>query len=207
MKTVCFDLGGVLLEILHELDDRLALCDGPKRGLSIPEEVRPALLELNVEYQRGTYAWLETRARLVAHTREYGFSAEDWDLIEEGIIVGPKPDAEEVIRYCEDRGYRLGILSNTCELHVSQFESFDFLRAFPEERRIYSHREKIYKPEPEAYRRFEGLTATGPESIVFFDDTPVNVEAARSLGWTAFHVPRGQPVLPVFVEALETISR
>ena len=33
-------------------------CDGPKRGLSIPEEVRPALLELNVEYQRGTHLGL-----------------------------------------------------------------------------------------------------------------------------------------------------
>ena len=187
------------------MDERLTLCDGPARGLSIPEHVRPALLELNVAYQRGLYDWPETRARLVDETARYGFCASDWDLIEHGIIVGPKSDAEEVVHHCETNGFRLGILSNTCELHVSQFESFNFLKSIPEEFRVYSHREKVFKPEPAAYHRFEEVTATSAESIVFFDDTPVNVTAARSLGWTAFHVPRGEPVLPVFVDALKQL--
>ena len=202
MKMVCFDLGGVLLEILHTMEERLALCDGPRRGLSLPPEVIPGLTEINEAYQRGTYDWAEARTHLVEATEAYGFSAQDWDAIEEGIIVGPKPDAEEVVRFCEERGYTLGILSNTCELHVSQFESYRFFDAFPEKLRVYSHREKVLKPQVAAYRCFENVTGAQPSEILFFDDTLANIEAARSLGWTAFHVPRGQPVFPVFRKAL-----
>ena len=32
MKMICFDLGGVLLEILHTMEERLALRDGDRRG-------------------------------------------------------------------------------------------------------------------------------------------------------------------------------
>lgn len=202
MKMVCFDLGGVLLEILHDVDQRLNLCDAGRRGSTLPHDVKDTLLRFNEEYQRGTYDWSEVRTKLSQVTAEHGFMETDWDQIEEGIIVGPKPDASEVVEFCLGKGFELGILSNTCELHVNQFERYAFFEAFPKERRVYSHREKVLKPEASAFHCFEQRIGLQGESIIFFDDTMENVEAAKELGWQAFPISRGQPVLPQVIQAL-----
>ena len=176
------------------------------RGLSLPEDLLPDLLRLNSDYQRGTYSWQETRNELVSLTSSFGFTDSDWDSIEEGIIVGPKPDADAVVALCKERGYQLGVLSNTCELHVQQFESLNFFDDISAEYRVYSHREHVLKPEPSAYRCFETRVGAEPSSILFFDDTPENISAAQALGWHAFHIPRGQPVLTHFKKALATFD-
>jgi FMN phosphatase YigB (HAD superfamily) len=43
------------------------------------------------------------------------------------------------------------------------------------------------KPDPRIYRIFCERYALAPESCVFIDDSPVNVESARRFGMQAFH--------------------
>ncbi len=203
---ICFDLGGILLEILHNMEERLALCDADARGLVLPNNVLPELTRLNMDYQRGTASWPEIRLQLFDVTGGFGFTEADWDKIEKGIIVGAKPDAQEVVDLCKAGGYELGVLSNTCELHVQQFESLSFFDQIPVANRVYSHREQILKPEMSAYRCFENRVGAEPASILFFDDTTENILAARELGWNTFHVPRGEPVLPHFERALASFG-
>jgi FMN phosphatase YigB (HAD superfamily) len=47
---------------------------------------------------------------------------------------------------------------------------------------------RLAKPDPAIYRAFERATARAPEEILFFDDLPENVAAARALGWQAVRV-------------------
>jgi 2-haloacid dehalogenase len=57
---------------------------------------------------------------------------------------------------------------------------------------VVSGEEGVAKPDPEIFqraqqrmqRRLPGLTA---EQVVFIDDLPVNVAAARNFGWQAIH--------------------
>jgi HAD superfamily hydrolase (TIGR01509 family) len=58
--------------------------------------------------------------------------------------------------------------------------------------RLASHLLRCAKPDASIYERarasfFEPL-AGHPEDIIFFDDLPENVAAARAAGWTAFEV-------------------
>jgi HAD superfamily hydrolase (TIGR01509 family) len=42
------------------------------------------------------------------------------------------------------------------------------------------------KPDPALYRVVESAAGVPPARILFIDDRPENVEAARKLGWQAF---------------------
>ncbi len=44
----------------------------------------------------------------------------------------------------------------------------------------------VAKPEPLFYSRVAAAVNAEPESIVFFDDSPANVDAAKACGWHAF---------------------
>ena len=44
----------------------------------------------------------------------------------------------------------------------------------------------VAKPEPGFYSRVAAELGVSPESILFFDDSARNVEAARACGWQAF---------------------
>ena len=50
---------------------------------------------------------------------------------------------------------------------------------------VFSFREKVMKPDPEIYRRLTDRYGLKPEECLFFDDRPVNVEAARKFGMQA----------------------
>jgi len=52
---------------------------------------------------------------------------------------------------------------------------------------IVSGLERVVKPDPRIYRIFCERYALAPESCVFIDDSPVNVESARRFGMQAFH--------------------
>ena len=44
----------------------------------------------------------------------------------------------------------------------------------------------VAKPEPLFYSRVAALLSATPESIIFFDDSAANVDAAKACGWQAF---------------------
>ena len=52
---------------------------------------------------------------------------------------------------------------------------------------IVSGLERIVKPDPRIYRVFCERYALAPESCVFIDDSPVNVDSARRFGMKAIH--------------------
>ena len=50
---------------------------------------------------------------------------------------------------------------------------------------VISGLEKLYKPDPAIYRLCEERMGLPPAKLLFFDDYPENVAAARALGWQA----------------------
>lgn len=44
----------------------------------------------------------------------------------------------------------------------------------------------VAKPEPLFYSRVAALLSVQPESILFFDDSAANIDAAKACGWQAF---------------------
>jgi putative hydrolase of the HAD superfamily len=50
---------------------------------------------------------------------------------------------------------------------------------------IYSHEVGLGKPDPEVYELTAERLGVAPDEIVFLDDVPANVAAARAAGWHA----------------------
>lgn len=69
-----------------------------------------------------------------------------------------------------------------------------------------SHELRLRKPEREAFDRICGLTGVLAESFLFFDDLPVNVQAARDAGFQAVLV-RSPDDVAMALESLGLVRR
>lgn len=81
---------------------------------------------------------------------------------------------------------RLYFLSNMPSPHARSLETrYPFMRWF--DGGIFSGDVKLLKPQPEIFGLLAERHRLAPARSVFIDDTLVNVEAARALGWHAIH--------------------
>lgn len=98
------------------------------------------------------------------------------------INVGTKT----IIGALRGASHRLGLLSNTNELHYNYFADgrYAFIPdAF--EQVALSFRLRAFKPEPEIYVAAAELAGFAAEEIFFVDDVPANVDGAREAGFDA----------------------
>jgi glucose-1-phosphatase len=79
--------------------------------------------------------------------------------------------------------YRLLLLSNTNELHALQFrrQFADTLAHF--DALVLSHEVGLRKPCADIYVHCHKLAEGEPAQVLFIDDLPDNIEAARACGW------------------------
>jgi putative hydrolase of the HAD superfamily len=97
------------------------------------------------------------------------------------------------------KSYKVACLSNTNALHWKHLEThirikdyFDYSYA--------SHLIHVAKPEPESYLIPIKEMDVHPSEIWFFDDTLINIQAARDIGMKAHHVDRTVGVIPTLKE-------
>jgi len=95
------------------------------------------------------------------------------------------PDALDLARDIRAAGVRTAILSNMppdllCEIR----NRFDWLEGF--EVQIWSCEHGIIKPDPAIYHLCLERLGCEPGRVLFFDDRPKNVDAARSVGMEAY---------------------
>ena len=97
----------------------------------------------------------------------------------------PMPGAKELVTELHEKGYPLYVLSNASQDFHKYFDSIPGSEYLPRERRFVSSDYRLLKPEHEIYQLFFKTYSLAPESCVFIDDNPCNVEAARRLGMHA----------------------
>lgn len=184
IRVLLFDLGGVLVEWVGR-DQLLELTDG---RLS-PEEARKFWL-----YSR----WVQLFERGRCRPDEFAAGA----VGELGLEIAP---SEFLARFIEwDRGpfpgaislleslsahFQLSCLSNNNEIHWPRIrDQFGLGRFFNPQ--FVSHELDLIKPEPEIFRHVASALALPTEQVLFFDDNPECVTAARQGGFQA-EVARG----------------
>lgn len=100
------------------------------------------------------------------------------------LLTGPLPGAVELVRELAGRG-EVHALSNTNDLHRERFVS-EWPELFaPLGHLACSHELGCRKPEARIYDAFCEQVGARPEQLIFFDDRPENVAAARDAGWQA----------------------
>ncbi len=188
-KILLFDLGGVIVPWIGL--DELARMTGLSR-----EEVlnRFASNPIFLQYETGDcddQTFLNEAIRvynLDLSTAEFKTIWNDW-------VRPPYTDTEGVLQSLR-KNYTTACLSNTNASHwahiktmIDPDEVFDHAFA--------SHLIKAAKPNVNSYEITLEQLGAAPEDVWFFDDTEMNIDAARELGITAFHVDREIGVIPI----------
>jgi putative hydrolase of the HAD superfamily len=176
--VLLFDLGGVLIDFagFRELGRILPAgvdrAEVRRRWITSPlvqrferAEITPQMFASGVIRELG----------LELSTDQFLAALVDW-------ARGPYPGARSLLGQIPDR-YRLVCLSNSNELHTplhrrSMEPLFD--------RYYFSDEIGLVKPEGEIFEYVVSDLGVPPNRIVFFDDTPINVEGARRAGMSAF---------------------
>lgn len=110
------------------------------------------------------------------------------DRIDTDGWAGITAEASALLDQLAAQGTPLGVLSNAPGSLAAAVRQARWSKRF--ETLVFSSDLGLMKPDPEIYRAAGDLLGRAPQDIVFFDDRPVNVEAARAHGWRA-HVWTG----------------
>jgi len=178
--VLLFDLGGVLIDFA---------------GF---EEMGPLLTE---PLPRATVRtrWIRSEAvRLFERGEISPRQFADQSLVEWSLTMAPEafldlftrwarglyPGAEQLLGRIR-KGYRLACLSNSNELHTPLHR--EAIQPFIE-RCFFSNEIGSVKPEAQIFEHAIRKLGTDAGRIAFFDDTAVNVEAAKAAGLKAFLV-------------------
>ncbi len=181
-EFIYFDLGNVLLYFDHEIGCRQI---AQVAGLT-PDRVRRALIDegLLEGFETGR---LSRRQFYDAFCKATGACA-DAELLENAgsDIFRLNISIVPVVAKLKDAGYRLGLLSNTCESHW-RFVLSHFKVMFPHAFEVLalSFELSACKPDEGIYQRAAELAGVQPGKIFYCDDIPGNVEAACRVGFDA----------------------
>jgi HAD superfamily hydrolase (TIGR01509 family) len=182
VKFVCFDLGGVLVRIVRDWTEACG-----RAGVSLHHTDQAAWgrhHDLMVRYETGEFneaGYLDRVPECVP-----GATRDAVIRIFDAWLLGLYPGANELIVELKARGLVTGCLSNTNDRHWQTMMArpeYAALRGL--DHRFASHELRVMKPAAAAYRHVERATGFAGGEILFFDDKPENVEAARSVGWRA----------------------
>jgi HAD superfamily hydrolase (TIGR01509 family) len=183
IKTIFFDLGGVLLSNGWDETQRASVL--PKFDVFLDGyETRHGAA--NYRWERG----LETARWFFDQTVFYEprkFTFEDlWPEVE-GQSSVMYPEVYDILRELRaQKKYKIATLNNESrELHDFRMEKFDLRKYF--DFFICSGYVREMKPHPDIYRSALEISGTPAAQTVFIDDKEENCAAARGLGMNAIH--------------------
>lgn len=180
IQTVVFDLGGVLIDWNPRHLFRKLLADEAAVERFLAEVCTPAwnaTLDAGRPFQDGV-------AELVAKYPDQAELIEAYRSRWPEMLGGCFTGTLEVMRRLRANGIPLYALSNwATETFSATRSQFPFLDEF--DGILLSGEVGVGKPDPEIFRQFLERFGLKVASTVFIDDSPANVAAAQSLGFTA----------------------
>lgn len=183
ITTVVFDIGNVLIEWNPEYLYRHLIPVEAERKRFL-ETVCTA--EWNLQQDLGR-PWAEAVESLV---REH---PDKEDLIRayserwHDMVPGEIPGTPILLALLRDKGVPLYAITNFSSEKFAEAQArFPFLKdSFLDI--VVSGDERLAKPDPAIFRLLFDRQDLDPQTCLFIDDSPANVETARSLGMTAHH--------------------
>lgn len=199
--ALLFDLGGVLLNIDYERPVAAfrALAGGAGTELAFQQRAQAPLFDA---YETGRLTDADFRAGLRALYPALSHTADDeLDAAWNAILLDLPVARVALLRELRQAGYRLLLLSNTNALHRAAFDTIirrahdlpDSLAALFDQV-YYSHEIGHRKPDASAFQFVLADQGLAPEQVLFIDDSPQHIAAARALGLTAIWLAPGQSV-------------
>lgn len=205
IRLVCFDLGGVLVRICRSFAEACNAAGIELRG-SIEGRVAARLrYEYSQRFNTGQldeHAWSSELSKALSGL----YSAEELRRVHHAWTRSEYDGVLALMGELEGSDVSTACLSNTDPAHWTRLVHHDgtaALNGTPEypsvlrlQHRHASHLLGLAKPDPRIYRAFETATGAPAAHILFFDDLPENVRAARRAGWRAERIDPDQETAP-----------
>lgn len=178
--VLLFDLGGVLIDFAGFEEMSRLVPGSPDRA-----EIRSRWIDSEAvqRFERGDLATGEFARRV---TEEFELPLSPEEFVEHFVAWarGPYPGAVELLRRV-GRTHRVAALSNSNRLHTARHRHHveEVIEVF-----YFSDEIGSVKPEREIFEYVIRDLGCPAHRIAFFDDTAINVEAARSVGLAAYTV-------------------
>ncbi|MEX2216665.1 MAG: HAD-IA family hydrolase [Phycisphaeraceae bacterium] len=178
-----FDIGGVLIRIVHSWSQVFERVGLPRHELFDDPKLAAKVVEFAMAFETGLIDEAEYVARTVALT---GFDADKVLRAMRGILIEPYPGVHDLLHEVTERNHiRTACLSNTNATHWAMMIGPSDV-AVPVEKlhhRFTSFEIGAMKPSEQVYKHVEKATGVEPSRILFFEDMPANIEGARRRGW------------------------
>ncbi len=184
-NTIIFDFGNVLINLDFErfflMFEEILNVDWSERKLPQP------ILNAVHKYDRGHIS----DEFLISAFQNYNSSADPGDIKKAwNSLIGAMPPKRFEMLNNLSVDYNLCILSNINNLHLNniikyfkkEYRLLDFEDKYFD-RVFYSHIIGKRKPDEEIYKYVTEELEVDPNTILFIDDLPENIEAAKSNGW------------------------
>jgi len=175
IDLVVFDIGGVMIR----LDPQMPL---------MRDAWRERFIELVSQHEVGR---MDDDLFLGQLAETSGFSSDEVHTMIHAWIVEPYPGIEELVNDLTASPVQTACLSNTNGFHWPRMHDPGHETSLPLaqlDHRFASHLVGMRKPNQEVYRHVEQSTGVAPERIAFFDDSEMNIQAAKQSGWQAVRV-------------------
>jgi len=200
IRVVCFDLGGVLIRICRSWREGCEVAGLPVRpGIESVLDGSHDWYDINRQYQIDDIP-IETYATEVSRITGGLYTAEEIVRIHSVWTRGPYDDVNEIIDGLHDHDIVTAALSNTNAMH---WETIGHVDPVARLRHAYaSHLLHLHKPDSRIFHEVEERLGVDGDSILFFEDTRENAEAAAMLGWRTHLVDPSRATAPQIREAL-----
>lgn len=180
IKNLVFDLGNVLIEWNSE---KILTSFEPEKERR--QLLRQVIFESGIWHQtdKGELSLKEACDKVLAKLEDSYHSAVQNIFYNWYEVVEVYSGLQEQIRLWAEQGYRIYILSTTCEIFY-HIEKAGLLPIYPLlSGYILSSEVGIVKPEPEIYQKLLKKYGIEPTESVFIDDIQANLDTAAELGF------------------------
>ncbi len=176
IRAITFDWGGVFT--VGTFDHRAASALAELHELQ-PDEVEPRYLTLMAEFEVGAFDLPEFHRRF---QRAVGRTSDLRAFRRSFLTAAVERPAMYRLLASLPEGVAVGMLSNNVP------ELCDQVRSDPRMRRVeafvFSNEIGVRKPDARAFQALTDAIGVPPEATVFVDDSPTNIAACASLGFT-----------------------
>jgi len=176
IKAIVFDIGDVLITNVHIYDHIV------KEFHLDKQKAFPAYVNAIEKFESGQIDesdfWDQLKKYLPVNQKIRSPSP----LITSHKKVEAVKDVINIVIALKQKGYKLGLLSNTIQPHKEEIEKLGFFKHF--DTRVFSYEVKKRKPFPEIYKLVLQRLNVLPEETIFIDNNNLFIKGAKKVGIT-----------------------
>ena len=182
VKTLIFDLGGVLIDWDPRCLYRKLIPDESEMNFFLAEICSP---EWNAQLDKGE-SFQEAVDELEVVYPKYSRQIQAYYSRWEEMVIGPIQGTVNILERLREAGYPLAALSNwSAETYPKIAKRFALLNWF--DPLVISGEIGLIKPDPEIYHYLLKKINREAKDCIFIDDSESNIRTAEKLGFISIH--------------------